>query len=403
MRAPPSFFGYQIFAALGSLSSACNSEDMMTLLLHYWLVSSGDLFLDLIFSLLVLVVDFYSNYNDDNNWGWLNFSVAFQHDGDPPWTQLHFIGDEDVEYIEGYKLGGYYPVHLGDTFLTQQNPSCWVALKIIIADLTGNRESAVLKWLNTRFRDHPGARQCLLSASVGASVSSVVPGDLHFGNVGFKIPGIDQYTEGQMMELTEEPSILPVIPRDHSAQNDSLPMYLVSMSSIIHLIPRRFAEKLNKQLVVEIMDFVTVMHFGYRMRKPLRHPEMAPVIQPPELTFYSYPTVKSKMSGAMKFVGPLPEQWKPYWNPKPFQDCNGTLNDRSRRKMESTEHDDDELDEGIIEKCRAVNLQFTCFGKQPPRFQLQMLYTHTVNMRAHPGIGQSMRGLRRSHTDWPNP
>ncbi|KAG1882917.1 hypothetical protein F4604DRAFT_312769 [Suillus subluteus] len=44
MRAPPSFFGYQIFAALVPLSSACNSEDMMTLLLHYWLVSSGDLF-----------------------------------------------------------------------------------------------------------------------------------------------------------------------------------------------------------------------------------------------------------------------------------------------------------------------------------------------------------------------
>ncbi|KAG1864221.1 hypothetical protein DFJ58DRAFT_656110 [Suillus subalutaceus] len=44
MRAPPSFFGYQIFAALVPLSSACNSEDMMTLLLHYWLVSSGDSF-----------------------------------------------------------------------------------------------------------------------------------------------------------------------------------------------------------------------------------------------------------------------------------------------------------------------------------------------------------------------
>ncbi|KAG2348453.1 hypothetical protein BDR05DRAFT_874297 [Suillus weaverae] len=42
MRAPPSFFGYQIFAALVSSSSACNSENMMTLLLHYWLVSSGD-------------------------------------------------------------------------------------------------------------------------------------------------------------------------------------------------------------------------------------------------------------------------------------------------------------------------------------------------------------------------
>ncbi|KIK38154.1 hypothetical protein CY34DRAFT_809638 [Suillus luteus UH-Slu-Lm8-n1] len=45
MRAPPSFFGYQIFAALVPPSSACNLEDMMTLPLHYRLVSSGDLLL----------------------------------------------------------------------------------------------------------------------------------------------------------------------------------------------------------------------------------------------------------------------------------------------------------------------------------------------------------------------
>ncbi|KAH7926619.1 hypothetical protein BV22DRAFT_336612, partial [Leucogyrophana mollusca] len=44
MEAPPPFFGYQIFAALDPLSSACNSEDAMTLPLHYRLVSSGDLF-----------------------------------------------------------------------------------------------------------------------------------------------------------------------------------------------------------------------------------------------------------------------------------------------------------------------------------------------------------------------
>ncbi|KAG1833772.1 hypothetical protein EV424DRAFT_1364033 [Suillus variegatus] len=41
MRAPPSFFGYQIFAALVPSSSACNSRDMMTLPLHYRPVSSG--------------------------------------------------------------------------------------------------------------------------------------------------------------------------------------------------------------------------------------------------------------------------------------------------------------------------------------------------------------------------
>ncbi|KAH7927595.1 hypothetical protein BV22DRAFT_1060744 [Leucogyrophana mollusca] len=42
MEAPPLFFGYKIFAALDLLSSACNSEGAMTLLLHYRLMSSGD-------------------------------------------------------------------------------------------------------------------------------------------------------------------------------------------------------------------------------------------------------------------------------------------------------------------------------------------------------------------------
>ncbi|KZP20602.1 hypothetical protein FIBSPDRAFT_742134, partial [Athelia psychrophila] len=34
--------GYLIFAALVLLCSACNTEDVMTLVLHYRLVSSGD-------------------------------------------------------------------------------------------------------------------------------------------------------------------------------------------------------------------------------------------------------------------------------------------------------------------------------------------------------------------------
>ncbi|KAJ4482765.1 hypothetical protein C8J55DRAFT_42680, partial [Lentinula edodes] len=42
-RAPPSVFGYLIFAALVPSCSACNTGDVMTLLLQYWLASSGDL------------------------------------------------------------------------------------------------------------------------------------------------------------------------------------------------------------------------------------------------------------------------------------------------------------------------------------------------------------------------
>ncbi|KAL4072998.1 hypothetical protein V8B97DRAFT_1956147 [Scleroderma yunnanense] len=44
MGAPPSLFGYLIFAALVLASSACNSKDVMTSLLQYWLALSGDSF-----------------------------------------------------------------------------------------------------------------------------------------------------------------------------------------------------------------------------------------------------------------------------------------------------------------------------------------------------------------------
>ncbi|KIK58661.1 hypothetical protein GYMLUDRAFT_694478, partial [Collybiopsis luxurians FD-317 M1] len=41
-RAPPSVSGYQIFAAPAPSCSACNTGDVMTVLLQYRLVSSGD-------------------------------------------------------------------------------------------------------------------------------------------------------------------------------------------------------------------------------------------------------------------------------------------------------------------------------------------------------------------------
>ncbi|KAJ3827536.1 hypothetical protein F5880DRAFT_1474355, partial [Lentinula raphanica] len=52
--APPSVFGYLIFAALVLLCSACNTGDGMTLLLQYWLASSGDFFLPPPFCLFCL-------------------------------------------------------------------------------------------------------------------------------------------------------------------------------------------------------------------------------------------------------------------------------------------------------------------------------------------------------------
>ncbi|KAG2044867.1 hypothetical protein BDR03DRAFT_937416 [Suillus americanus] len=62
MRAPPSFFGYQIFAALVLSSSACNLRGVMTLLLHYWLASSGDFLFWFSFSLCSVTTSWSLDY-----------------------------------------------------------------------------------------------------------------------------------------------------------------------------------------------------------------------------------------------------------------------------------------------------------------------------------------------------
>lgn len=212
---------------------------------------------------------------------------------EPP--PFYFLGfQDDTESIRGYKPGGYHPVHLGDTFPSQDNPryrvlhklglgsmsTVWLAkdavenrcmtLKIVIIDLSSdNGESAILQWLSTRPRDHPNAKHIIqvhdssqiqgpngihqvLVMDVLGSLYSLVPqavfhqqwssvcrqvvlglaylyqeavvhGDLHFGNIVFKIPGIDQYTEVEMYELIGEPRLIPVILHDHSVPSDSLP------------------------------------------------------------------------------------------------------------------------------------------------------------------------------------
>ena len=86
MEALPPFFGYQIFAALVLMSSACNSGDVMTLLLQYWLVLSGDPFLLCFCSLFVgllshyhlvmagvlqMACKFQTNCFSPNEWGYL--------------------------------------------------------------------------------------------------------------------------------------------------------------------------------------------------------------------------------------------------------------------------------------------------------------------------------------------
>ncbi|KAG2368898.1 kinase-like domain-containing protein [Suillus spraguei] len=346
----------------------------------------------------------------------------------PPFYFLGF--QKDVEEIDGYKPGGYHPVHLGDTFPSRDNPryrvlhklgfgsmatvwlakdavaNRWVMLKIVIADLSSNnRETTILQWLSTRPRDHPGAKhivqshdsfqiqgpngthQVLVMDVLGSLYSlilqdtfhqhwssvcrqvmlglaylhqeAVVHGNIHFGNIGFQIPGIDQYTEVKMYRLIREPKLISVIPHYHSVPSGSLPKYLVATPETAHFMPEVFAEILKDKLTVEIIDFGNASRLPNE--RPLEHPDMPRIIRPPEVTFYKLSDGQVKdewglpsdvwsmactifeiaFSGVMfiggsdddntlihetmKLVGPLPEPWKPYWNSKRFEDSDGNF------------------------------------------------------------------------------
>ncbi|KAG0695841.1 hypothetical protein DFH29DRAFT_879755 [Suillus ampliporus] len=154
--------------------------------------------------------------------------------------------------------------------------NCCMALKIVIANLPGHsRESVVLKLPQATLVE------CLSSANVGASISSAgnssawqllttpMSLDLHFGNIGFKVPGLDKYTEDEMLEHMGNLMMLPMIPQDHSECSDSLLIYIVLVSSIMNFMPELIVEKLNEELVVEIMDFGNVT--GWEAPQASRH------------------------------------------------------------------------------------------------------------------------------------
>jgi serine/threonine-protein kinase SRPK3 len=85
--------------------------------------------------------------------------------------------------------------------------------------------------------------------------------DLQFGNIGFKIPGIDQCTEDRLLERMGHPVTTPIVPRDYSIQSDSLPKYLVDAGNIA-----RFMEYLNPPLFAQIMDFGNGLSRSLRLR-----------------------------------------------------------------------------------------------------------------------------------------
>jgi serine/threonine-protein kinase SRPK3 len=76
--------------------------------------------------------------------------------------------------------------------------------------------------------------------------------DLHFGNIGFKIP---EYTEDQLLEWMGCPEVTPVVPRDASMESDCLPKYIVMPRDIDSNMPKHVREQQNAHLFLQIIDF----------------------------------------------------------------------------------------------------------------------------------------------------
>jgi hypothetical protein len=84
--------------------------------------------------------------------------------------------------------------------------------------------------------------------------------DLRFENIGFKIPGIDQYSEDQILEWMGYPEMIPIVPRDHLAQRDSLPNYLIKNISV----GESDMDDPNMRFFAQIMGFGTGLSCALR-------------------------------------------------------------------------------------------------------------------------------------------
>jgi hypothetical protein len=76
--------------------------------------------------------------------------------------------------------------------------------------------------------------------------------DLDVRNIGFEIPRIEQYTEDDLLDWMDNPTLIAIVPQDHSVQNDSLPKYLVSATgrTARNYMPKNVQDEINDHLVV---------------------------------------------------------------------------------------------------------------------------------------------------------
>ncbi|KAM5490650.1 hypothetical protein MaudMau93_002456 [Microsporum audouinii] len=272
-----------------------------------------------------------------------------------PIQNFHFVPQEEVENVCMYKPGGYHPVKLGDVFRNNRNltyrvigklghgsfATVWlakdgptghyVALKILTADATTNRNEAyLLTWLRDQSKEHPGYRHIAhvldtfqvkgpngahdilvmepiaplfwiqLNASdvLNSHVKSflqqvftglsylhslgVMHGDLYLGNLALALPSLHKYGEAELLNFFSGIEVTVLLTLDPANQTDSLPPYVLPPINLIELVIKDIYALRSDELCVKIIDFGNAFRRG-DLRPP---PESPPYIRAPEIEIW---------------------------------------------------------------------------------------------------------------------
>jgi len=112
-----------------------------------------------------------------------------------------------------------------------------------LGDMINEDPELLQKQAKTLFRQ-------IVSGAAHLHSSGIVHGDLHTGNVAFEIPDLNGMPEQSAIMCLGVPHCIPVIPRNHEHQTDSLPKYLVMPGTFVdHLVDAL------EPLQIKIIDF----------------------------------------------------------------------------------------------------------------------------------------------------
>jgi hypothetical protein len=79
--------------------------------------------------------------------------------------------------------------------------------------------------------------------------------DLHIGNFGCSIPGLDEETQSDIREFFDPPDCVPVVAVDPENQNEFLPPYMVVAISMADYMVKSMRIEAHPQPSLKILDF----------------------------------------------------------------------------------------------------------------------------------------------------